>query len=91
MATRFIVETSRKALIEMVIIDELSFKFVENDGLKDFVMSYNQTFKETLRGHRVCLTSRKALIQMVIIDALSVIFIVNDRFKRFCNILQPNF
>lgn len=48
MVTRFIVETSRKALIEIVIIDELSFKLVENDGLKRFCNVLQPNFQRNL-------------------------------------------
>ena len=36
-STSFSVEASRKALAEMIIIDELSFKYVEGYGFKKYV------------------------------------------------------
>lgn len=48
MVTRFIAETSRKALIEMAIIDELSIKLVENYGLKRFCNVLQPNFQRNL-------------------------------------------
>ena len=34
---KFTIENARRLIAEMIIIDELSFKFVENEGFKRFV------------------------------------------------------
>ena len=49
-------EKCKKALAEMTILDELSFRFVESFGFRKF-MSVKQKLKEALREHRVCLTT----------------------------------
>ena len=41
MPTAFTVEDVRKALAEMVIIDELPFRFVKSMGFKDIQQPYN--------------------------------------------------
>lgn len=41
-------EASRKALSEMVIIGELSFKFVENDGFRRFCNILQPNFQRNL-------------------------------------------
>ena len=45
MSTTFSVEASRKALTEMIIIDELPFRYVEGYGFKKYVTILQPKFQ----------------------------------------------
>ena len=45
MLTTFFVEASRKALAEMIVIDELPFRFVEGYGFKKYVTTLQPKFR----------------------------------------------
>ncbi|XP_038896681.1 zinc finger BED domain-containing protein RICESLEEPER 2-like [Benincasa hispida] len=68
----FTIESTRKLLVEMIIIDELPFKFVENQGFKRFV---NGTL--TLVEPNFVLPSRKTIAK----DILGIYDITKETLK----------
>ncbi|GMQ09611.1 hypothetical protein CsSME_00052914 [Camellia sinensis var. sinensis] len=65
-AMSFSVEAARRALAEMIVLDELPFRFVEGEGFKrfcavlDIVGIFNNErdkLRKVLKGRRICLTT----------------------------------
>uniref|UniRef100_A0A2N9FA16 BED-type domain-containing protein n=1 Tax=Fagus sylvatica TaxID=28930 RepID=A0A2N9FA16_FAGSY len=74
-ATTFTIEAGRKALAEMIILDELPFMFVENYGFRRFVKVLQPKFK--------IISSRKTIAKEVVRDAVRYVKSSPNRFQIF--------